>query len=55
MTSADYAAIEAITQRIHEKRHDGWNCEDMHPLVHADHMAGFRKAAEAIHATRTAA
>jgi hypothetical protein len=49
MDSADYAAVEAIFQRIHTQKHAGWCCEDMHPIVHADHVAGFRKVALAIH------
>lgn len=46
--SAHHAALTALTNRIHAKRHAGWNCEDMHPAVHAQHMAGFRKKAQLI-------
>lgn len=48
MTPEQFARIEAITQRIHAKRHRGWGCEDMHPATHADHMTAFRKIAQSI-------
>jgi len=48
MRSEDFARRNAIAARIHKKRHKGWNCEDMHPVVHQAHLKGFAKAAELI-------
>jgi len=48
MTPEQFARVEAITQRIHTKRHKNWGCEDMHPTTHADHMTAFRKIAQKI-------
>lgn len=45
MTPQQFARVEAITKRLHEKRHRGWNCDDMHGLVHKDHMDSFRRIA----------
>lgn len=45
MTPAEFAKMHAIANRIHDKRHAGWCCEDMHESVHRDHMAAFRRQA----------
>lgn len=40
----DYAALHAITERIHRACHAD-TCADIHPAIHAQHMAGFRAKA----------
>lgn len=47
-----YSAINAIVTRLHERAHQG-TCADMHPLIHAQHMRGFRRKAQLIHERNT--
>lgn len=44
-TPSQHAAINKITAREHAKHHDLETCGDMHPTVHADHIAGYRNKA----------
>lgn len=47
----DFRALNALTERIHLKHHQG-ACSDIHPLVHAEQLAGFRNKALRILAAR---
>jgi len=47
MKPATWKRMEAIAERIHKRMH-GNQCADIHPVVHASHMAGFRNKARII-------
>ncbi len=44
-TPSQHAAINKITAREHAKHHDLDTCGDIHPVVHAEQLAGWRRKA----------